>query len=85
MKKILAVMAAGLFLVESYGAYANPPASQSSYTALFDEVCQIVENNFCNPSLIREEFPTIRKEYKETVQTVSTQADFSAAVLILDF
>jgi len=51
-----------------------------SYTALFEEICQIVEKNFYNTPFIQKNFSSIKERYALKVKTISTQTDFSIIV-----
>lgn len=53
---------------------------QATYPDLFEEICQIVEQNFYDAALIQEKFPSIKAEYAQKISTETTHAEFSALI-----
>ena len=80
MKTGFLVTAIILCLIGSYAVNANAIKNHEDYTPLFDEICQLVEDNFYDHRLIQEEFPSLKAEYGKVIKTVSSQAEFSANV-----
>lgn len=80
MKNILCIMMVSVCLIGACNVYSDTLERQPSYAVLFDEICQLVEENFYNASLIQEEFSSIRTEYSKKIETLSTLAEFSAMV-----
>lgn len=80
MKNILCIMIMNVCLMYSSTVYSTPSETDSLYSALFDEICQIVEEHFYDASLIQEQFPSLRKKYSKNIETVSAHAEFSAVV-----
>lgn len=80
MKKMLCIIVLSVCLICSSSVYSKASENPVSYSALFDEICHIVEENFYNPSLIQEKFHELKSQYGEKINMVSTQAEFSAAI-----
>ncbi|GAK55691.1 peptidase S41 [Candidatus Vecturithrix granuli] len=80
MKKIVLIIFISVSLICSCHTYSIASERDEAYPALFEEICQIVEENFYDASLIQEQFPSIKAEYKEQIATASTPAEFSAMV-----
>ena len=84
MKNILLIILIGVSLICSCYAYSSTASERyEAYPALFEEICQIVEENFYDASLIQEQFPAIQAEYREQTKTISTPAEFSAIVNVM--
>lgn len=52
----------------------------NSYMNLFDEICEIVQENFYNSDFIEEEFFPLKTKYSAKVRSSLTQTDFSTQV-----
>lgn len=51
-----------------------------SYSGLFEEIVNIVEGHFYNPSQIAQDFPEIKATYRPRIANVSSQKEFSSLV-----
>ncbi len=78
MKRILFLVC--FVMTTSNAALANDPATQVDFKTLFEEICEIVANNFYDPVKIQKEFSTIKKEAKKNLKSVSKQSDFSTLI-----
>ena len=79
MKKlILFVLSMCLIIVRVSPAAAKQ--DHSSYSVLFEEIVNIVEENFYNPDQIAKDFPAIKADYRIKLKNVSSQKAFSSLV-----
>ncbi len=82
MKKlILVVLGVCLIIVEV--TFAAKKQSTSSYSALFEEIVNIVETHFYNPDQIAKDFPAIKADYRLQIKNVSSQKAFSSLVNLM--
>ena len=51
-----------------------------SYSKLFEEICQIVEESFYDPVKIEKEFPAIHKAYQAKMDDINNDKDFSMLI-----
>jgi len=75
---ILLVLSVCLMVVQTSTAAAKE--SHKSYPALFDEITDLVEENFYNPDQIVKDFPAIKAGYRMKLQDVYSQQAFSSLV-----
>ena len=64
-------------------ARVSPAAAtqnHSSYSVLFEEIVNIVEEHFYNPDQIAKDFPAIKAGYRIKLKNVSSQKTFSSLV-----
>ena len=74
----LLIVCACFILVSVSSAAAE--LSPHTYSELFEEIVQIVEEHFYNPEQIARDFPAIQAAYRKQLADVSTQSAFSALV-----
>lgn len=53
---------------------------EKNYSDSFNEICSIVENNFYDPQIIREKFPTIKQEASVKLKDVRNDMEFSLLI-----
>lgn len=53
---------------------------KKNYVDLFDEICELVEQNFYDPNLLQERFLSIKVEYRRMVKLVSSSESFSLII-----
>jgi len=75
---ILFVLSMCLIIVRVSPAAAKQ--NHSSYSVLFEEIVNIVEEHFYNPDQIAKDFPTIKADYRIKLKNVSSQKTFSSLV-----
>ena len=79
MKKlILFFLSVCLIIVEI--PLAVEKQNHSSYSALFEEIVNIVETHFYNPDQIAKDFPAIKSDYHIQLKNVASQKAFSSLV-----
>ena len=54
--------------------------NHSSYSVLFEEIVNIVEEHFYDPDQIAKDFPAIKADYRIKLKNVSSQKTFSGLV-----
>ena len=75
---ILSVLSICLIIVRVSPATAKQ--NHRSYSVLFEEIVNIVEEHFYNPDQIIKDFPAIKANYRIKLQNVSSQKSFSSLV-----
>ena len=79
MKKII-LFVLSVCLITVKVSFATEKQNQSSYSALFEEIVNIVETNFYNPDQIAKDFPAIKNDYRVQLKNVSSKKAFSSLV-----
>ena len=79
MKKII-LFVLSVCLITVKVSFATEKQNHSSYSALFEEIVNIVETNFYNPDQIAKDFPAIKNDYRVQLKNVSSKKAFSSLV-----
>lgn len=79
MKNII-LFVLGVCLITVKVSFAAEKQTHSSYSALFEEIVNIVETNFYNPDQIAKDFPAIKTDYRVQLKNISSQKAFSSMV-----
>ena len=79
MKKII-LFVLSVCLITVKVSFATEKQNHSSYSALFEEIVNIVETNFYNPDQIAKDFPAIKNDYRVQLKNVSSKKTFSSLV-----
>lgn len=79
MKKII-LFVLSVCLIAVKVSFATEKQNHSSYSALFEEIANIVETNFYNPDQIAKDFSAIKNGYRVQLNKVSSQKAFSSLV-----
>jgi carboxyl-terminal processing protease len=74
------IIAIGLCVALSSTPQAAPPSDIDHYPDLFEEIVEIVEDNFYNPARTSKDFPAMAERYRERLEQVSSKREFSALV-----
>ena len=74
---VLTISVCLMFLGVSSAASAK---ALYSYSDLFEEIVEIVEEHFYNPAQINQDFPSIKDAYRKQLPQVSTPKAFSTFV-----
>lgn len=61
-------------------SFAASATESCSYSDLFEEIIEIVEEHFYNPVQINQDFPAIKDTYRKQLTQISTQEAFSTLV-----
>jgi len=80
MKKLIVFLSFCICIIVPAASYGASAWIQSNYPGLFEEVAEIVEGNFYNPTQIARDFPAIKETYRNQLKQVSTQEAFSSLV-----
>ncbi len=80
MKNQLVMMALCMCLTLSGISSATSLVKQNAYLDLFDEVVEVVEENFYNPAQITQEFQTIKETYRKQLEVNPTPDAYPAIV-----
>ena len=79
MKKLILVVLS-MYLIIVKVPFAAAEQNHSSYSALFEEIVNIVETHFYNPDQIAKDFPAIKAGYRIRLKNVPSQKAFSNLV-----
>lgn len=79
MKKFRLVIFSMCLVIATF-SFAQDEQNLGSYSALFEEVSNIVETHFYNPEQIIHDFPAIKADYHARLKNVSTHTAFSSLV-----
>ncbi len=59
---------------------AESPSADSTYAAIFEEICRTVEDNFYDPSAVRNTFAGAKSKYRSKLGSAATSREFSGLV-----
>jgi len=77
-KRLLVILSVCLIIAKV--PFAAAEQNPSSYSALFEEIVNIVETHFYNPEQIAKDFPAIKADYRIRLKNISSQKAFSSLV-----
>ncbi len=77
MKNILILLTVFVLLTQTGVLSAKAEATPSSYSDLFGEMVNIIEEQFYNPDQINKDFPSIQTTYRTQLKSISTPKGFS--------
>lgn len=77
MKNLLILLTACLCLSMADTSFAETSIKPSHFHELFEEIVDIVEENFYNPEQIAQDFPAILTRYRAKLTKASTPESFS--------
>ncbi len=61
-------------------AYSQTNVQDSKYDSLYDEICEIVENNFYSTEKIESKFKVIKDVYKNHISSIPSEFEFSKII-----
>lgn len=79
--KILFFIILGIWIaLLSKTGFSDPEQRPNSYHNIFNEIVEIVEENFYNPQQISKDFPEIKKTYQNRLMRISDRREFSKLI-----
>lgn len=80
MKKIPILLTLWLFFCFSQLTVLANNAEQLGFLSLFDEICSTIEENFYDPVVIEQDFPSLKELYRKRLPRVLNKVEFSGLV-----